>query len=75
MDHIAHHKVGQVDVYCLTDGGAVFPAHVFPGVTDARRDMLLDAAGLRELQTAFNCYVLRFADAWTAKCKKRMTAA
>ncbi|SFR38088.1 Glyoxylase, beta-lactamase superfamily II [Yoonia tamlensis] len=62
MEHIAHHKVGQIDVFCLTDGGAVFPTDVFPGVTDARRDKLLLAAGLGDLQTAFNCYVLRFAD-------------
>ncbi|WP_106744385.1 MBL fold metallo-hydrolase [Yoonia maritima] len=62
MEHIAHHKVEGVDVFCLTDGGLEFPPKIFPGVEEQRRETLLKDAGLTGVQTVFNCYVLRFSD-------------
>ncbi|MCG3267609.1 MBL fold metallo-hydrolase [Yoonia sp. I 8.24] len=55
----ARYTVGDTEVICITDGGTSFPADVFPSLTETQRQERLDMAGLTEIKTAFNCYVLR----------------
>ena len=62
MDGVSRYQVGQISVMCLTDGGANFPAKIFPSVDDALRATRLSDAGLSEIQTNFNCYVLQYPD-------------
>ncbi|MDO6590698.1 hypothetical protein DS901_05425 [Loktanella sp. D2R18] len=55
----ARYTVGDTEVICITDGGTSFPEDVFPSLTVTQRQERLDRAGLTEIKTAFNCYVLR----------------
>lgn len=62
MDGVSRYQVGQISVTCLTDGGANFPTKIFPSVDDTLRAARLSDAGLSEIQTNFNCYILQFPD-------------
>jgi glyoxylase-like metal-dependent hydrolase (beta-lactamase superfamily II) len=56
------HIVEGIEVWCLQDGAKSFDAAVFPDVSDAVRAERLAAAGLTEIETAFNAYLLRHPD-------------
>ena len=62
MQGICHHAQGNWDIWCLSDGAYTFDAADFPGVSEGARDAHLAAAGLSEIQTAFNAFLLRDAE-------------
>lgn len=66
MDGVSRYQVGQTEVICLTDGGKSFAPDVFPTVDALLRASRLADAGLDDIRTSFNCYVLRFSDARVA---------
>lgn len=51
-----------VEVVCIEDGTTVFAPEVFASLDAQTRAARLAAAGLSEIQTAFNCYLLRHPD-------------
>lgn len=51
-----------VEVICIEDGAKSFAPEVFPSLDPQDRAARLAAAGLTEIDTAFNCYVLRHPD-------------
>ena len=62
MQGVARFQAGAVEVLCLTDGGTVFGPEVFPDLPAVTRAAFLADAGLTDVQTEFNAYVLRFSD-------------
>lgn len=53
---------GLYQVFCLTDGTSQFGLDVFPDLTQARCDHLLNAAGETNIRTQFNAYLIRQGD-------------
>lgn len=54
-------QMGGVEVICLTDGDTVFGGSVFDGCAEEVQAARLAAAGLPEIRSQFNVYLLRHA--------------
>ena len=50
---------GGFEVICLTDGAKVFDREVFADLPGDELEFRLNAAGLDEIRTEFNCFVIR----------------
>lgn len=61
-DGIDHISVPGFEVWCLEDGGAVFDADVFPGLSVEEQQTRLKAADEADIRTAFNAFLIKDAD-------------
>lgn len=62
---VSHYTSPDCDVWCLEDGTYVFDAADFPGLSYDEQQTRLNAAGLTDIETVFNAFLIRDASGYT----------